>query len=300
MLAKKADEVPTGEGWLFEVKWDGVRCVATVKDGRVSMQSRSAKSEYMERWPGVAEALSKLPDCVLDGELVVFDDNGDSSFESIGGEGRQAYVVFDVLEYVNPIHGYQDVRDRTLEQRRGLLEWMGIEDGPIAISPAFTDGEELLAVAAGKKLEGIVAKRASSPYREGTRTDAWLKLKLRCSQEFVVIGWKPGQGEMAGAAGSLLLAVNDQGVLSYCGRVGAGPTYVEAKAFMDLAPIERAKLRLDLHNAPAPELRDVVWVKPELVVQVRFQRWTEDGRLWHPTIAGVRTDKQAGEVVREA
>jgi bifunctional non-homologous end joining protein LigD len=305
MLAK-AGELPAGGGWLFEVKWDGYRCVATVVDGQVAMQSRSGKSDYAAEFPRVAAALAGLPDCVIDGELVVLDANGDSSLESLSsgrGTGAESLIVFDVLEL-----GGVDLRSRPLTERRQALADLAAAFPPsIAVSPAFEDGEELLAWAAGRGLEGIVAKRAGSSYREGSRTDAWLKVKLRCEQEFVVVGWREGEGARAGMIGSLLLAVNDDdGDLVFVGRVGTGGTDADWENLRERlrpcsGPLDLDSPLFDLATmgAPQAELRDVQWVVPEVVVQVRFQRWTEDGRLWHPSVVGVREDKLAGEVVRE-
>ncbi len=296
MLAK-AGELPTGDGWLYEVKWDGYRGIATVIDSAVSLQSRSGKSDLTEQFPQIAVALSALPDCVLDGELVVLDGNGNSSFESMGKAGT-SYIVFDLLELMG-----QDVRDRTLDERRGLLRpLLDNLGGPVSVSPSFDDGASLLAWAANQAIEGIVAKRRHSTYKEGSRTGAWLKIKLRCEQEFVVVGWKPGEGARAGRIGSLLLAVNDEdGLLRFVGRVGTGGTDAEWDDLLGIldSSVSDPLERLDTCGASKAELRDVVWVKPDAVVQVRFQRWTEDGRLWHPSVQGVRTDKTASEVVRE-
>ena len=294
MLAK-AGELPSGEGWLFEVKWDGYRGIATVKGGEVALQSRSGKSDLTEQFPEIVAELSVLPDCVIDGELAVLDDEGNSSFESMDAKAGASYVVFDVLEVAG-----HDVRGRPLDERRKLLEELLKASGDrICVSPAFDDGEALLAWAAAQKVEGIVAKRRTSTYREGSRTEAWLKIKLRCEQEFAVVGWKPGEGAMAGAAGSLLLAVFDGAEFAYVGRVGTGCSYDLWQSFTEL-PQRGSPVPIDLGDAPAAELRDVVWVEPELVVQVRFQRWTVDGRLWHPSVVGVRTDKSPTECRRES
>jgi bifunctional non-homologous end joining protein LigD len=279
---------------LFEVKWDGYRGIATVKGGEVALQSRSGKSDLTEQFPEIVAELSVLPDCVIDGELAVLDDEGNSSFESMDAKAGASYVVFDVLEVAG-----HDVRGRPLDERRKLLEELLKASGDrICVSPAFDDGEALLAWAAAQKVEGIVAKRRTSTYREGSRTEAWLKIKLRCEQEFAVVGWKPGEGAMAGAAGSLLLAVFDGAEFAYVGRVGTGCSYDLWQSFTKL-PQRGSSVPIDLGDAPAAELRDVVWVEPELVVQVRFQRWTVDGRLWHPSVVGVRTDKLATDCRRE-
>jgi bifunctional non-homologous end joining protein LigD len=223
MLAK-AGELPIGPEWLYEVKWDGIRGIATVRDGRVAIQSRSAKSALARDFPQIAVELGRLPDCTLDGELVVLDSDGNSSLASLGGRRREAsYVVFDALE----LRG-RDLRGLTLSKRRAKLAdfLIGQRLQRVAISPAFDDGEDLLTWAAEQEVEGIVAKRRSSTYREGSRTDAWTKVKLRGRQEFAVVGWKPGDGARSGQAGSLLLAVHDGQRFVYAGRVGTGMTEI--------------------------------------------------------------------------
>ena len=299
MLAKAGD-LPTGEGWQFEVKWDGYRGVATVENGCVTIQSRSAKTDYTDQFPSIRDELAGLPNCIIDGELVVLDDDGMSSLEAMG-HGEPSYIVFDVLQ----VQG-TDVRGLPLRDRRTLLETL-LSDGTagehICTSPAFTDGEQLLAWAADRKLEGLVAKRLSSAYREGSRGGDWLKIKHRCEQEFAIIGWKHGEGAMAGAAGSLLLAVRDGIDWKYVGRVGTGLDYSVWQSFTGLPALRHQNdtTGFDLGVAPRAELRGVTWVEPTKcpVVQVRFQRWTEDGRLWHPSLVAVRDDKDAMECRHE-
>jgi bifunctional non-homologous end joining protein LigD len=182
---------------------------------------------------------------------------------------------------------------------------VGLGDA-VQLSPMFEDGEELLAWAAGRGLEGIVSKRKQSTYREGTRAGEWVKVKIRCEQEFVVLGWKPGEGAMAGAAGSILLGVRHpekvaaEQAWQFVGRCGTGGDYGFWQAFTHLPEDVTTEFATDTGTATPAELRDVTWVEPVQVVQVRFQRWTSDGRLWHPSVQGIRIDKAPLEVVREA
>lgn len=295
-----AGDLPTGDEWLYEIKWDGYRCVATVRDGQVSMQSRSGRSEYAEQFPKVAAALAKLPDCVIDGELIVMDDAGVTSFETAhtASTGTEAYMVFDALE----IEG-GDVRAAPLLLRReGLKAILTDKEGDhIRISPAMDDGEKLMEFVAERGMEGVVAKNKTSRYIEGSRTAAWIKAKVRLEQEFVVLGWKPGEGAKAGVAGSLLLGVRGSAnppVWKTCGRVGTGRDVAYWEQFTQLPPASPG-IDYDFENSTNADLNGVVWVEPECVVQVAFQRWTKDGRLWHPSLQRVRTDKSALEVVRE-
>jgi len=298
MLAKAGD-LPAGEGWLFEVKWDGYRCIATIGGGLVTLQSRSGKSDYTGQFPRIVEALADLPDCVLDGELVDLSTQG-GSFEGLVNGGGTSYVVFDVLE--TGTGGWSDCRVWPLEARRELLHELVLENGPVAISPAFEDGQELLAYADEHGLEGIVAKQKRSRYMEGTRTEAWLKIKLRRRQEFVIVGWKPGEGARVGMIGSVLLAYYaGGGRFVSCGRCGTGGTDDSWNALQArLEPAAAVRELVDTGDAPHAELRDVVWVRPTVVYEVAFQRWTEDGRLWHPSLVGPRYDKGPLDVRKEA
>lgn len=293
MLCKPATELPAGEGWSYEVKWDGLRCVATVRDGHVlGMASRTAKSDYADEFPEIAAALCELPDCVIDGELVGIDNNGGHSTATVR-TGTQ-FVVYDILECLG-----QDLRGQQLEVRRTMLREIIDPDGaqaPLHLSPVYEDGDELLASVKRTGLEGVVAKRLRSVYTEGARNECWLKIKVRNEQEFVVLGWIEGEGANAGAPGSLVLGVYDDGGPVYCGRVGTGKT---RDFWMHFATLPQAPPLRGVPMAPC-QLRKVQWVEPSTVVQVAFQRWTEDGCLVHPSLQGIRTDKAAADVRREA
>lgn len=296
-----AGDLPKGEDWLFEVKWDGYRCIATVKDGKVAMQSRSGRSEYVEQFPKVAAALAGLPDCVLDGELIVMGADGVTSFETAhqAASGMEAFIVFDAIE----VEG-EDVRKEPLWQRReGIKTLFEGDEGVLRISPAHDDGEWLYAWVAEQGLEGVVAKRKSSRYVEGSRTEAWIKAKVRLEQEFVVLGWKAGEGSKAGAAGSLLLGVRIGDpklppIWKSCGRVGTGRDYTYWKQFTELPPASPG-IDYDFGNATDADLKGVNLVEPTTIVQVQFQRWTKDDRLWHPSLQRIRQDKDPLRVVRE-
>lgn len=289
MLAQKSETIPNGD-YVFEVKWDGYRCVAFVRGGEVTLASRSG---LPLSFPKIASALSGLPDCILDGEVVVTDAEGRSSFQSLGENNPNAvYVAFDCVEAFG-----DDTRSLTLRERREVLDGLleHAEAGRVQASPTFDDGDALLDVARAQGLEGIVAKRAASTYHDGSRSAEWLKIKIRNEQEFAVVGYTPGEGKTAGKVGALVLAVNVDGVLTYCGKVGTGwdvPELNRLTALVQALPAGDAV-------ADADDQKDVVWVAPEVVVQVAFQRWTNDARLWHPSYQGQRIDKAVGDVVRE-
>jgi bifunctional non-homologous end joining protein LigD len=300
MLASKSDELPTGLDWSFEIKWDGIRCVATVQDGKVAMRSRSDKTDLGERYPHIAAELATLPDCVLDGECVVLDAQGASSFAAlVGGNGSASsvrFIAFDLLEREG-----EDYRPYALTARRRALDSVLGEVGMhVGASPVSDNGDELYAYAVANGLEGIVSKRNTSTYQEGARGSNWLKHKIRVGQEFVVIGYKPGEGRRAGGVGALLLAVNDEMGLRYCGKVGTGFNDAElARLTALLDPLRIPESSPKVHSVHKNDAKDAIWTAPTMVVQVTFQRWTEDGCLWHPVYEGQRTDKDPAAVVRE-
>jgi bifunctional non-homologous end joining protein LigD len=295
MLASNGD-VPSGDDWVFEVKWDGYRCIATVIDGQVTMQSRAGTTQYGQQFPHLAKQLAGLPNCIVDGEICVLDQAGHSSFgDLIKANGNAAFVLFDLIE----LDGH-DLRGTPWSVRREALDFL-MNANPlksVSVSPSFADGESLLQMCRDQGLEGLVAKRRSSRYQEGKRSSEWIKVKVRNEQEFVVVGWRPGEGKRAGAAGSLLLAVNDDGELVYTGSVGTGGDYNLWESFTRIASTDDPAIPATLFGPT--ERKTITWVKPLVVVQVQFQRWTADGCLWHPALLGIRTDKKASEVRREA
>jgi bifunctional non-homologous end joining protein LigD len=300
MLATLTDDVPTGPGWLHEVKWDGYRALANVAGGDVTLASRRG-NDLTGRFAVVARALERAvrtPDCVFDGEVCALDEEGRSSFSVMQqGSGPFVYYVFDVLE----IDG-EPVLDLPLRERRerlaGLLDLRG---DTIRLSEAFDDGLALLAAAEAQGLEGILAKKADSRYQPGRRTRDWLKVKTHQEQEFVVAGYTKGKGRRARTLGSLVLAVMRGGQLEYVGNVGTGFTEDEIERLLrKLRPLERATSAFpEAPKMPKVRKDDVVWVEPELVAEVEFAEWTHDGRLRAPVYRGLREDKEPDEVRRE-
>ena len=294
--------MPSGEGWLFEVKWDGFRALATIRGGDVDLRSRNDKS-FVERFPTVVRALTRSvrsPDCVLDGEVVAVGRDGRATFSAMqqGKEGTTyLYLAFDLLE----LEGEPLVDLPLVERRARLAELLDLRPGGVQLSATFEDGDALYTAAQEQRFEGIVAKRADSRYLPGRRSRDWLKIKTQGRQELVVAGWTKGQGKRSGGLGALVLAVNEGGELRWAGNVGTG---------FDDAEIDRllGKLRpLVRETSPFPEpprmprvrRGDVTWVEPVLVAEVRFAEWTHDGRLRAPVYEGLREDKEADEVQRE-
>jgi bifunctional non-homologous end joining protein LigD len=294
MQAVLTDERFSDPGWIFERKLDGIRCLAFKADGRVRLRSRNDLS-LNGRFPEIVAALEAAPvsDVVLDGEIVAFD-GAQTSFARLQQRGmrpaRAFYYVFDILR----LDG-EDVTDEPLRARKALLRRTLVFADPIRMTVHRNrDGEAFFAEACRNGWEGVIAKRADSPYTHGRSRD-WLKFKCSAQQELVVGGYTAPRGSRTDL-GALLLGYYDGRELRYAGKVGTGFTRATLSDLAErLAPLRRA-------TSPfADEVRErtTTWVEPRLVAQIGFSEWTRDGRLRHPRFLGLREDKAAREVVRE-
>ena len=302
MLATLTGEVPTGDGWLYEVKWDGFRALVTMRGGKPDIRSRNG-NDLAPRFPTVVGALERAlrsPDCVVDGEIVAIGPDGRATFSALqqGKEGTTyVFVAFDVLE----IEEESLVALPLLERRKRLAALVDTRRGAVQVSEAFDDGPALLAVAVKERFEGILAKREDAAYEPGKRSRNWLKIKTHRRQEFVICGYTKGQGRRSGRFGALILGVSEAGGLRYAGNVGTGFGETEIDSLLALLrPLERPTTALP--EAPRmPKIRkaDVVWVEPELVCEVEFVEWTHDGRLRAPSYQGLRDDKRPEDIRRE-
>jgi bifunctional non-homologous end joining protein LigD len=314
MLATPGTLPPEREdaAWAYEMKWDGVRTVSYVEGGRLRLLSRNDR-DVTAAYPevkGLAEQLGSVP-AILDGEIVALDAQGRPDFgllqrrmgvtkpaqvRRLVDEVPVVYLVFDVL--------YLDGRTTTAlpyRDRRELLEGLGLEGTAWVVPPAsYGGGTEMLAASLERGLEGVLAKRADSPYLPGRRSPAWRKVKNVRTQEVVVAGWRPGSGRRAGTVGSLLLGLPGEEGLEYVGHVGTGFTAAAlADAERKLRPLERKTSPFAV-GPPRADARDAHWVTPKLVGEVMFTEWTGDGRLRHPSWRGFRPDKSPGEIRRES
>jgi bifunctional non-homologous end joining protein LigD len=297
MLATLSDDVPAGDGWLHEVKWDGYRALAYVRRGRVELKSRR-DNDLTERFAVVAEALAGLPDCVLDGEVCALDEHGRSSFSAMQqGTGPLVYYVFDLLEE----RGTPLLDLALTERRERLAALLPKRSARVKLSEAFDDGPALLEAARAQELEGILAKRADSRYEEGKRSRSWLKVKTHGRQEFVVAGYTKGSGRRAKGFGSLVLGVRRGDDLVWAGNVGTGVTEAEIDRLLEqLRPLHRDTTPFGVEpKMPRVRKGDVQWVEPRLVAEVEFSEWTHDGRLRQPSYQGLREDKAPAEVRKE-
>ena len=299
MLATMSEVLPTGEGWVYEPKWDGFRAIVTVSGGEVTFASRNG-NDLTERFREVARGAQlsiRVAEGVLDGEICALDEQGRSRFSLLQeGAGTLALVLFDLLELDSV-----PLLDELLRERRKQLEGLVRRSGQVFVSPQFDDGEALLAAAREQELEGVVAKRIDSRYRPGRRTTDWQKVKLRQTQEVVVVGYTRGQGRRAGGLGALVVAVQDAGGLRWAGNVGTGFGDGEIERLLGLLkPLAREEPPLaEAPRMPRVRRSDVVWVEPQLVAEVEFAEWTRERRLRTPVYLRLRQDKPASAVRRE-
>ena len=295
--------------WRFEGKWDGIRALATVGPAGLTLHSR-AGNDFTRSYPEVAE-LTELLDghsAVLDGEIVVLDDHGVTSFSRLQQRMNLAgardiarmrrempvqYWLFDVLW----LDGVSLLRKR-YDDRRRVLEALPLS-GEVCRVPEQLGGsvEEALQGSVRRKWEGIVAKRADSQYMPGRRSRTWFKMKNFRTREVVVVGWRPGAGRREGGVGSLLVAVPDgRGGLRYAGKVGTGFTdAVLDQLLAALKPLQRNRSAV-VDTVPREDGVDAVWVEPSLVGEVRFADWTSERRLRAASWRGLRPDKAIGEI----
>jgi DNA ligase D-like protein (predicted ligase) len=297
MKAVLTDEPFSDAGWIFERKLDGIRCIA-VRDGeRVELLSRNDLS-LNGRWPELAEAIERQPRerFAIDGEVVAFA-GGQTSFGALARRGRRHVKVFLYAFDLLWLDG-EDLRPLPLRRRKQLLRETLEAKAALRLSPHRNgDGEAFFAEACRKGWEGLIAKRADSPYT-ATRSRDWLKLKCEHAQEMVIGGYTPPKGSRE-ELGALLLGYYDaDGRLLYAGKVGTG---FDRDTLRDLGEQLRGLRRDDppFADAEAIKERGATWAEPRLVAQVGFTEWTGHGRLRHPRFLGLRFDKAARQVVRE-
>ncbi|HEY3551986.1 MAG TPA: DNA ligase D [Gaiellaceae bacterium] len=301
MLASPVEKLPSGDGWVFEPKWDGYRALGYVRGGEATLWSRRG-NDLSERFGVVAKELPKAlrsPDAVVDGEVCALDEQGRPSFSAMqqGKPGTQlVYEIFDLLELDGA-----PVVDLPLTERRERLEGLLAPSGVVQLSGVFADGEALLEAAREQRLEGVVAKRATSRYQEGRRNRDWQKIKTHGRQEFVICGWTKGQGRREASFGSLVLGVRRGGQFAWVGNCGTGFSERDIDELLaKLEPLRRATTPFPAEPKMAKVRKGaVVWVEPELVCEVEFAEWTHDGHLRAPSFQGLRGDKPARSVRRE-
>jgi bifunctional non-homologous end joining protein LigD len=308
-LPSLVENVPSREGWLYELKLDGYRMICFVKEGEVSLVSRRG-IDRTDRFATIAGAakVRGLENAICDGEIVALRPDGTSDFQALQNMLRRAdydqivFFVFDLLYY----RGY-DLRQVALIERKRLLSQLLGNDrnsGIIRYADHIAghiegDGEKVLASACGHRVEGIVAKWAQSHYREGRTTD-WVKVKCLKRQEFVIGGWSEPSGARK-SLGSLLVGYYaNPSELIYCGRVGTGFTERSLRDLHEvLLPLEQNRSPFQTPPAGAASRGVIHWVKPNLAAEVRFADWTADGVLRQASFQGTREDKDPRDITLE-
>jgi len=305
MLAETAEPFDD-PAWYFEPKWDGIRALAFVRGGKarqVQLLNRSLRP-VQDRYPELREALRRLPPCVLDGEVIVPDEEGRPDFarlqqrmhlvdaEQVRRAAREMparYVGLDVLYWDG-----RDLRSRPFEERRRVLETVPLHPPLLRGEAVRGEGKALFAAACAHGLEGVVAKRADTPYLPGVRSHRWLKVKAKQTEEAVVVGFTRGRGYRAASFGALVLAQWDpQGRLVHVGQVGGGFREEEVHRLRRLLePLVVRDCPLSSEEVP----RGVTWVKPQVVVEVRHAGRTPEGKLRFPVFVRVREDRTAEDV----
>jgi len=308
-----AGELPADDAaWAYEMKWDGLRAIAIISAGTATLFSRNGR-DVTATYPELAglAGVAGAHDVVLDGEIVAFGGGTWPSFEALqqrmnvtaaaqvrrlAGEIPVTYLAFDLLSADSePLVGQR------YRQRRDRLDELTV-DGPCwQTPPAFIGvaGTDVQAVSRQHGLEGIMAKRIASRYEAGRRSASWRKIKNVQRQEFVVGGWKPGEGARSDMIGSLMVGVYGPHGLTFAGHVGTGFTQQTLRALTArLGPLRRPTSPFG-STVPPEQARGAVWIEPEVVIEAEFALWTSAGRLRAASFRGFRDDKDPADVVRE-
>lgn len=294
MLAKETEDPFEDKDWLFEIKWDGYRAVTEKNKNNIQLYSRNGIT-FEHTYPIVAEQLKLIKqDAILDGEIVVLNDDGHPSFQLLQHYSENTdrpiqYYIFDLLN----LNGH-DTTGLTLVERKELLKQIIPENEVIKYSDhIFENGKSFFKVSREKNLEGIMAKKINSKYYPGKRTTEWLKIKNHKTQEAIIAGYtQPGGSRKY--FGALILASNDNNKLTYIGHTGTGFNHQSLKEMYELLqPLVQEDSPFDEKiktNMP------VTWVKPLLICEVKYSEITTDGKLRHPVFLHLREDKNLNEV----
>ncbi|TIP39604.1 non-homologous end-joining DNA ligase [Mesorhizobium sp.] len=294
LLPTLVDRAPSGDRWLHEIKWDGYRVGVYLDRGKVKVLTRNLH-DWTDRFPTIVKAVAELDavDAMIDGEAFVADEKGLSHFSSLqqalGRGGRRHDIMLAVFDLLK-LNG-EDLRDRPLMERKAALRDLVGNPPPEGIvysDEIGGDAEAVFAHACKFGLEGIVSKLRDSSYRSGRRGE-WVKTKCVQRDEFIVIGYEPGNSY--GGLGSLLLANVENGKLVYAGGVGTGfNARTGAEMMRRVQAIQATKTPIS-----GLKLNGAVWVQPEIIVDIEYRGWTEDHQLRHPSFKGIREDRSVDE-----
>ncbi|WP_143960828.1 DNA ligase D [Litoribacter populi] len=297
MLATKTDKIFNKAGWIYELKWDGYRAIASIHDGKVNLYSRNGIS-FNSKFSNIHTNLKQVPyDVVLDGEIVALDENGLPIFQALQNypdseEGQLRYYVFDMLR----LNGH-DMTGLPLLERKSLIQEVIEGVDQVVYCDHLEDmGSVFYEKAIDMGMEGVIAKKANSKYYPGARSEFWLKIKAMESQEAIICGYVINKG--GGGLGSLILGMFKDKKLVYIGNCGTGFGEEEIRKLLKLLdPIEREESpfssKINLKG------RKAIWVAPELICEVSFTEWTRSGSLRHPVYKGLRKDKKPIDITKE-
>ncbi len=294
-LCTLVDSVPTGAGWIHEVKYDGYRALVATAGGKARVHTRNGL-DWTDKFPGVAEAAAALPvgSALIDGEIVAFK-AGHPDFstlkDAISTQSEMTLFAFDLLE----LDGENLAKLPEVQRKERLRPLIDGTDARLQYAEHIVgEGEKLFEAMCREGYEGIVSKRADAPY-VGRRTQAWLKVKCLHRQEFVIVGWT--ESDKSRGFRALLLGLHDGGELRYAGKVGTG---FSVETMNDLrGKLDRLARKTPTVEAPRAATRGAHWVTPKLVAEIAFTETTPDKVLRHPSFLGLRGDKEAEEVIEE-
>ena len=303
-LATLVDDVPAGNGWMHEIKFDGYRAMVAARGNEIRIYTRSGQ-DWTDKFAPLAKALAAhdLPACLIDGEIVAYDGKGNPDFSTLQkvlkrgrgsqtGSDRLAFHAFDLLE----LDGEDLAPLANIERKERLEALLAGAEPPVHVADhVLGAGEQLYEAMCKAGQEGIIAKKIDAPYRHA-RSRAWVKVKCTRRQEFVVVGWKKSSAKGRPFA-SLLLAQHDGEALVYKGNVGTGFTADEMDELAaKMKRLERKTPPVETDKASA---RGVTWLTPKLVAEVAFAEFTAEGNVRHASYLGLREDKEAKDVTPE-
>lgn len=298
MLATLVDQAFDSKDFIFEIKWDGYRALANIKNKKVDLYSRNFK-EFNTHYPAIVKVLEKVKDeVVLDGEIVAYGENGVFSFQLLQNldtaiDARLEYVIFDIL-YLNG----ENLMDKPLMERKEILTKLSKKYKFLTISDYIEEkGISFFKMIVKQDLEGIVAKEKASRYVPGLRSNSWLKIKHNHTDEGIIAGFTEPRGSRKRFGALVLGQYKDNDEFTFIGHTGTGfnqkmldDLYAKMKPLITNKSPFKGKIPL---NAP------ITWIKPKLIAQLKFTEWTAGGNMRHPVFLGLREDKNPKEVHKE-